>query len=244
MLALYVDESGLHAEARAFCLAGYLGTSATWFELSRAWRRTLDNHGVSSFHMSEFENWRGPFAQFGKAQHESLITELVSIVNAADVAGFGIGVVLSDYSAWKDRLVATKGLFKPWWDEPYLLAYQWLLVEVGVEADENSLSGPIAVTIERSGTFEARIRETHSAYIGAPNLARGRIGSLTVGAPEDHTPLQVVDLLAYEVWKFVERRLANPVCIPRISMGRLLHRIQRIKYFDASALQSIAESPT
>ena len=241
MLAAFIDESGLHAEARTFCLAGYLATSETWFELARAWRAALAEYGLTAFHMSEYENRRGAFTSLSNADRIGLMKDLVSIVNAAEVGGFGIGVVLADYAKWRDRLIAAKSLSKAWWQHPYLLAFQWFLVELGVVADENHLSGRIGITLDQSTEFESRLRETHRQFLTDPALARGRIGSLSFASRLDATELQTADLLVYEVRKFLDRRLFSPGATQRVSMERLKHRVQRVKYFDENALRLITQ---
>lgn len=243
MLAAYFDESGLHADARCFCFAGYIGYASDWFEFSRLWRHALAEARVASFHMSEFETRHGLFADWPRERRYSLIRELVSIINSTDLWGFGIGVPLDVYERVRARLVSQRHLRPEWWDHPYLLAYQWALVELGVESDHLPQTETIAFTLDRTSTFRSRLADTHRTYQKDTTCARHwRIGSLTFRARVDTEPLQAADLLAYEVRKFIDRGLYYPDRPLRQSMNRLLRRVVRIKYFDEAGLLALAES--
>jgi len=242
MLAAYFDESGLHAEARTFCLAGYIGYASDWFEFSRAWRHLLADAKVASFHMSEFETRHGPFADWPWERRYSLIRELVSLINATSLSGFGIGVPLDVYERVRATLILNRNLRPEWWDHPYLLAFHWALVELGVESDHLPPNETIAFTLDQNSTFRSRLAGTHRTYQNDATWNRHkRIGSLTFSSRLDVEPLQAADLLAYEVRKFIDRGLYQPDMPLRQSMNRLLRRVVRIKCFNEASLLALAE---
>lgn len=59
MLQAFLDESGIHAGATHFVLAGYVGGTRRWVRLTRLWMNHLADFGVTDFHATDLFGRRG-----------------------------------------------------------------------------------------------------------------------------------------------------------------------------------------
>ncbi|HRY43892.1 MAG TPA: hypothetical protein P5164_08100, partial [Thermoanaerobaculia bacterium] len=105
MYVAYFDESGTDERSRSFCVAGFVGHQADWFELSRVWRALLRESGLPAFHMTDFEARRGACAHLPESARVPLIDGLVTAIEGLQLMGIGAGVVRAHY----DEVVVASG---------------------------------------------------------------------------------------------------------------------------------------
>ena len=91
MLWHYLDESGEHSQDGALqrlTVAGGLASSEQWKALDAPWKSVLAQYRIDTFHMSEFEAWRGAFdfrlpdGSRDKEKHRKLLNALLELVVA------------------------------------------------------------------------------------------------------------------------------------------------------------------
>jgi hypothetical protein len=84
MLQAYFDESGEHDKetGRLTCLtlAGGIAPVSAWKILASEWRVTLYRYGLSSFHMVDFEAHKGQFEKLEDKNRKILLNELIDII--------------------------------------------------------------------------------------------------------------------------------------------------------------------
>ncbi len=100
VLIAYMDESGIHGASSVCAIAGLVGTESEWETLERRWRRTVDEEGVSVFHMAEFESRLGEFEGWSDTRRHLFLSKLVEAIKARDIHCVGSALVRADY----DRL--------------------------------------------------------------------------------------------------------------------------------------------
>src|SRR6185503_4307825 len=97
MLQVYFDESGTHSESPIICMAGYISTVEQWTHFSRNWQERIDKEGIDCFHMTDFENRRGPFKGMSKAKGNLLIESLIKIINVRVRYLFALAFAKADF---------------------------------------------------------------------------------------------------------------------------------------------------
>src|SRR5258705_408694 len=97
VLKAYLDESGIHQGSRICAIAGFVATQEEWEKIERLWSRALLDAGIDCFHMAEFENRKGPYAEWSKTRRYNLLDKLVEILKAREIVSVGSGIVTEDF---------------------------------------------------------------------------------------------------------------------------------------------------
>jgi hypothetical protein len=236
----YFDESGLDERSKIFCIAGYVAESGNWFELTRTWKSLLAEAGVACFHMADFENRQGEFEGWTNEKRIGFINDLITLVNSTDVWGIASAVVRPDYDRLSAEFIAQGKVTPHWYGHPYLLAFQHCLIETCVHATDLHPSEKIAFVFDQQADFHARAEAVYHELREGTSWPRAfRLGSLHFASKHDAVPLQVADLLVYDVRKALDHKLFEPDRGERKSMARLRRRLINFRYFDEAAIRAV-----
>ena len=183
MLWAYFDESGEHDASGALSrltVGGGIAPLEEWEALSLRWRVLLDRFELPFFHMTDFEARKRPFHELGEADRLVLLSGLLDLAveHVSEFVGF-IGQPEKGKAALVD-------------------AYETNLAKATRE---------MAIDLHSSGekltVIFARHKEISAAKIGQWfDLWADADESLVfggVGNPNDLCPLQVADIVAYEI---------------------------------------------
>jgi hypothetical protein len=183
MLWAYFDESGEHDQSGALTrltVGGAVAPLEEWEALSLRWSALLEKFGLPFFHMTDFEARKPPFHELTNPDRLALLSGLLDIAveHASEFVGF-IGQPESGKAALVD-------------------AYETGLAKATREmAIDMHLSGQqLTVVFARHTEFSAeRIGRWFDLWADADNsLVFGGVGN-----PNDLCPLQVADIVAYEI---------------------------------------------
>jgi hypothetical protein len=241
MLVTYLDESGIHKGARVCAMAGFIAEHEEWITFERRWKQALKNADIRAFHMAQFENRLGDFEGWSDTRRKMLLADLIEIIKAREIYGFGSALVLADYDKLKDddKRWMTHGT-----GVPYFLCFQHCVVEAAHYADSLPPEEKVAFVFDRQGEFSSEATRLYSSLKDCndwPNRVR-LADAFAFASRLETVPLQAADIAAYESYKRVENLLYNRQHSERWPMKQLRMRPFHGKYFDSAALQKLAAS--
>ena len=206
VLKAYCDESEMLAGSGSiFAVVGALALADRWERFSDEWHAALSEHGIPRphvFHMTDFENRRGPYADLSEKERVSLIRALIGAINHSGAVGVGYALVLDQSTT--DSVRKEIG-------EPYefccLGLVRWILNHLdGLEIGSPDLPEALKDRIEFYFEHRHRTGRVLDAFRAA--LQReNRNGSIRLVPKEDGlAELQAADLLVYEATKAALRQ--------------------------------------
>jgi hypothetical protein len=102
----YMDESGIHEDAKICTGAGYYGTHAAWRKFEREWRKVLRTFGLEAhgFHAKEFwghSNGKrvSPYEGWSDEKADRYLDSLVQVIMRNRIFPFGHGVMVAHWNA-------------------------------------------------------------------------------------------------------------------------------------------------
>lgn len=99
MFRAHFDRSELGEPADVVAVSGYLSSEENWSVFEPAWQRTLNEFGVQTFHMTEFECRRGSFTDWEQARRTELLGRLIDLIAKHTFVAIGAAMVVADYNA-------------------------------------------------------------------------------------------------------------------------------------------------
>lgn len=206
MLRMYCDESGTHAGSPYFVVAGYISADDQWEKFSVEWQGVLDRYGIDCFHMTDFENRQGAFKTMRTADRKIFFEKLLMFARLRTRKAIPGVVLKSNY----EELITDQ--YREDIGSIYTLCANVCLRGVHNWAGENARDEPIAFVFEQGAEHCKEILEAFSKAQKDPQFSVNfKLASLKFENRREVIPLQVADLLAYEVWKNVcNDLLPNP----------------------------------
>jgi len=208
MLNAYADDSGTHADSRAFIVAVLLAPPRRWERLSAEWLRALDKARAPCFHATDCATGGGEFRGWDRENRNKLYAKLAQIV--AKHACF---------RAWS--VAFTEDYFQIFRREGDKFLYQMCLEGCAntIKTVARRRGIKIPYVFDRGGLgggFARSYLEEHADQFG--------VGAVSTDSKGRLPPLQAADLHAYEVYKhftdmMTERRAVEDG--PRGSFGCL-----------------------
>lgn len=120
-MQVYLDESGHSRNTGAVVIAGLAGFEYQWDGFDEAWTRILASHGVTAFHMTDFENRKRAFKDWDEAaQKRPLISALMNLILGRNLLVVGVGVSVN----WFEQIPRADYPGNQFFENPYHLALQ------------------------------------------------------------------------------------------------------------------------
>lgn len=243
MLKAYVDESGIHGGSGVCAVAGFVGKSDEWEIFTRRWEEVCARWGVpreDGFHMKAFENRETPYCDWSEAHGRMLLADLLRVLNAREIRGFGSAVLLSDSNSLSlaDRSLLTAD--HP--DKPYFLCLQHCLVEAAHFADGMPSTELVGFTFDRQDEYHGDLIRIYDAFraLAAWPLHSRLADPVATANRRETPPLQAADIAAYECYKGMLNKLGSTRREIRWSMKQLLKRRFALKHLTLDVLRKIA----
>jgi hypothetical protein len=238
MLAAYLDETGLHGGSEFVAVCGVIGTTIEWSRLERPWAEHLCTSRVSIFHATECDEGNGEFVGKSRAIRDSLVVGLSNEKSkrALDIVVCGVAKIDWDHRApahIKDRF-----------ETPYHFCFEFVLQKLNTWSHVHAKGEPIAMVFAEHEQYCARTIEVYEHYAHSPEYAH--LGLLSFGKPKCLIQLQAADLLAYETYRYMKRRLKGGGDQPNRVMMKLLGSIvsdpENAGFYDCDNLATLAPS--
>lgn len=217
MLQVYFDESGTHSESPIICMAGYISTVEQWTHFSRNWQERIDKEGIDCFHMTDFENRRGPFKGMSKAKGNLLIESLIKIINVRVRYLFALAFAKADFDdVVGDKYIRTVGT-------EWTFCAMACMAFIRQWADQRAEKDPINFFFEQGARHSKALLAAHTkASKNKEFVSSMNLGTFTLGNRRNLPPLQAADILAYEAYKYRFNQLKRPELPMRKSLEALL----------------------
>jgi Protein of unknown function (DUF3800) len=197
MLQAYYDESGTHAGSPILCVAGFMFTADQCLAFEKEWAAALDASGIKVFHTVDYAHSKGEFASKGRRpEYDDLYKTLLGLALKHTAKGTAYLVSETIFNRVKPPGYTER------WGNAYAVCALLCIAEFGRWCHKNHPTEKIAHVFE-SGVANAgsagrlmnlisqyqELRETYCHY------------SHTFVSKKDAIPLQVADILAYEIYK-------------------------------------------
>jgi hypothetical protein len=246
----YLDTSGKQETIgdQALIVAVSLSTPLYWREFDKEWTKILVDEKVPIkpnktrpvFHTTEFMNKNYPFRdKFGwdSARCDNFYNKLINIINRRSLYSFAMCVDLEDYRRFIGDYPEAQQLF----GSAGNFASTACFYKCVHYANKWHYDETISYVFDRGDTFR---KELESAYDAVCRNAEDRkewyfkVGGLTFGDKEKYTPIQAVDVIAWECGKHIKD--AQKTTIETGQFTR--HAIVSLSHSDAEFLYYSYES--
>lgn len=235
LLKAYLDDSGKSNDPveSITCIAGAISPLQAWEELEVEWKEVLHRFDVPYLHMKEyahcvpgspFEKWKGQ-----EDTRRSFLSALMDTMEPHVLGLIGTTVANADFR----RLTSAQ---QQQMRNPFFMCFQQTMLGAGVNAFAefkrvgSSLEIPdshlpegekVEVIFSKQDEFR-RISEAFHYAMQERMTIGPMLGSLSWASYKDVIPLQVADLIAYEVKTFAATLIDHNRNIIRMPMKRLL----------------------
>jgi len=192
----YVDESGTHDEARAILVGGAVAGQRAWLKLETVWRAIFKSYRMPYFHASDFNAGRKPFDHLDSATRATILNQLVGAMNKHIRSYIAVGVYASDLKEVSETFPDTKR-------SPYEFCLEECLMGASVWAREHEDIQKIAVYCEAGQSHNSEGVAVWNDVCKSEALRkRWKLHELAFVPKEGIIPLQVADLLVYELYRY------------------------------------------
>jgi hypothetical protein len=204
MLTAYLDESYNHFnqkkpdEPLIYTVDCLVSTTDKWKKFGKQWRAALKSAELDGFHMSEFENHKGQYANWSNLKRVAFFKRLKRIIKSNVL----YGVSLSLHCAAYDELV-TGEVRKEMGKTHYGFDVRMIITHLSQWADENSYHNPIHYVFAELGKQGGELDKIFKDCLKDPETKKQfRLnGMWTKGTMRDVVQLQAADIIAYEMNK-------------------------------------------
>jgi hypothetical protein len=190
MLVAYFDESRRHDKTSGrdtqVVVGGAITSTEQWRALSKKWESALATEGLSCFHMSKFESRKGEYDKWLNRENErkAFLNVLLDIISQHIVCIIGTRVSVSDNGRFADT---------------YVEAVRKTIVNATQDVAHTSKE-------KISLVFAVQPEISHKRIITycdkLKRLAIPNLHACSGADPKSTLPLQVADLLSYEIMKW------------------------------------------
>ena len=203
MFEAYCDESGQPSdkgEDAVVTVAAVVSDEQGWCTFEEQWARTLQQYGVSTFHMKEYTACQGEFKTWKhhEKRHRLLMADLSKIFTDTLRFACVVSVALKDWNEAMQRVTFTDHRLKtigPWL--PLFLTCAESMWRTSLIPDQQK----IAFWFERNDLLKAPALDHFDKWKTTHGF-EGRLGPLAFLEKSDHVALQAADLLAWEGRKY------------------------------------------
>ena len=157
---VYLDESGHSHSTDTVVVAGLGGFIDQWIDFDREWTESLDNAGVSAFHMTDFENRQGEFQGWDeRTQKRPLLSVLMDSILKRELVAVGAAISVP----WFNGLLSKSYTNHDFFEDPYHFALQETLHVLGQEVGPHEQAENIEVIMAEQPEFMAQGRGYYAA---------------------------------------------------------------------------------
>ncbi len=223
MLSAFFDRSELPRQG-VVAIGGFLGPAEYWVRVQDEWSAVLRQHGVTCFHMTDFENRQGEFRGWSNPRRESVIKQLIGILKRNTFLLVGTGLLLSHYSSFSKEDQRMLG-------HPYAISakiatalmFRWMEKAAKTLGSEFA-NVPVGFFFELGDEGAGELAQVFQSEQASGPL-RNRIVSISFERKCNFAGLQAADIAAYEVAKQLIRSIGVDTRPIRKSLQGILRGI-------------------
>jgi hypothetical protein len=217
-------------------MAGYVIEDRLVPLLEAEWLAILSSHSMDELHMREFVPPHGKHAHWSETEKRALLEPLIALIHQHCVVGVGAALQIDDFTRGIHARSHQKA--PELVESPYGWCLRYCSVQAAAFADSHGLIGAINYTLDQGCSnrhhAEERFRE---AKKDNEIRDRFRLGDISFADSKTVPALQCADLLAYEMYKEVDRRLSEAPRKTRKSFMALLRENDRLVTIDPTRVK-------
>lgn len=234
MLWAYIDETGLNPTAKRLTVGGLIGRKLDWQRLEPRWRRRLPRP-LAPFHTQHCARGHKAYKGICEEERLRLYDDLAGLASAYK---FGIVSGSIDLDAW--RKVPKPAHFTERFPTAYSLCFEICLSTINSIGANNKRR--VAVSYAINEQFGERAEFIGQAYKSSQHHAEW-IMSCAPNTPANLIPLQVADMICYEIYHQKQSE-GDPDGPPTRLMSRLVPEHIGHYYDETSLRELIAQRPS
>ena len=243
LLEAYLDDSGKSDDPQEAitCIAGAISPLKAWEDLEEEWKHALTKFDVPYLHMKEYAHSSSgsPFAKW-KGKEDRRREFLSALMDTMDRHVMSvIGATIPNEQFRRLTLRQQQRV-----RDPYFMCFQQTLHAAGSmafavhETEERTLQVPDPQKVEKIKVIFSKQQEFKSEADSFHEVMQTKstigpmLGSFTWGAYKDVIPLQVADLVAYEMKTFASTLVDDQRTNIRVPMKRLFSINPLFQFFN------------
>jgi hypothetical protein len=199
MIEAFFDDSGKQADSPFVCIAGFLAHCSYWYRFVEQWNPLLQRYGITNLHMKELMSSNGEFKEFSPEQRNKLIVEVMQIIKANELCGFGAAVDAKYWNTLPKEIKKKYGNAEEFCFQRILRMMRDYMVSCN-ETDH------VSITFDHDQEFSNPRLTRFNNITKRDPLARERFISICFARTRPYPPLQAADVLAWETRKMLESR--------------------------------------
>lgn len=207
MFKAYIDESGIHASSDMFVLAGYLAPAREWDRFVKKWQSVLTKYGISVFHASDCNSYRGEFGRFKdrKEERDEFVKALLSTISARRrILAVNLGVVVAEFPDLAHQQVRAGS------GHAYYVCMKGIMAAVHLAMNQFSPHEKVTLIFDRQDQFRRHALERFDEVTDEDWEGKNRFDNIVFGSAREHIPLQAADALAFDSYREFRRRRECP----------------------------------
>jgi hypothetical protein len=214
-LTAYMDETGHSRNTEFVGIAGLVASDERWQVLKRDWKNALKTYGIEWFHMTEFAHSTGQFKGWKRNEdrRREFFGKLVEIMKATEGLPVGSVVSMVDYRSLGPRVT-------PFLD-PYYISFADCVRGAALLAELEPPEKKVAMVFAEQTEFSGRAKGLWNLLREKSDVGH-RMLSYDVRSPKKIIPLQVADLVVYEIGHFFDNLRNRPHLKPRWAMNEIV----------------------
>lgn len=196
LMQAYFDEAGHHSSTQSVVVAGLAGFEYQWDGFDESWREALDGHGLTAFHMTDFENRKKAFNGWTEDKKRQMLAELMAIIIGRRLVAVGTSVAVAMFQRARGEHAGESKFF----ENPYHMALQQTVQALGHSVGPDFRATAIQVVFADQKEFRARGQEYYAAT--AALMFRWYLWPHAHYVAAATSPrIQAADIVAYELRK-------------------------------------------
>jgi len=267
MVEAYLDESGIHENAKACVVAGFYGSQAAWRKFEKQWQAVISDypelhkqgfHAKVFYGRTEKRERLGPFQGWSYDKWRKLQDRLVEVIHRNRIFPIAHATVVADFLALKletrqwltgaqfstDGAVAvTSGC--P--NKPYYVPFSFCIADSALISGANDMD-KVHLFAGLDRTFHKYASTLYKFILEDSRIAssiKSKLGQLSFPLAKDTPGIQAADLLAYRFYQLTKARIKEEKNLP---LTPLLEKLlknrkpnQRFLMFDSVRFQQLEQ---
>ncbi|MGH7205270.1 MAG: hypothetical protein ACREI2_03555 [Nitrospiraceae bacterium] len=235
VLRAYMDESGHSADPHALdvTIGGAVASIEQWEAFEPSWRAVLDEFSVSQLHMKDFAHFQGEYEGWTEPRRREFLQRLFDVINA-HVEGYVGGTMPVDlFSGLTPDQQALLG------NDPYYPCFIACVIAAATCAAHASTEEQVHLFFAELSGFQGKALQYYERCKSeqAPPGLPEKLAGITFASPKSVLPLQVGDLVAYEVNLHFRHAKQLGTWTERWPFSQIKGKMLAGEYFDLSALK-------
>ena len=232
VLYAYIDETGLNPQAKSVTVAGLVAPLQQWMQIQARWSKRMRATGIDTFHAQPCRGGHKDFKGMSEPDRNQLYEDLAQIASESQPQPVAGSV---SKSAW-DGAEKTE-VFADRYPSHYSFCFDLCLTAINRIAEEEGRRVIVIYAVNEQ--YLPRAQQVAQVYEASQRYLKWIAGCIP-NTPAAVVPLQVADMLAYEVYHHHQNASTRP---PSDLLARLQYPFLGYEYGSAELRTLIEAGP-